>query len=92
MTCVTNVNVNEDGSANVSLELCNVCWKSLLTIHSKPEEWIENAVVNRARKAGDEIYRKEVDRHLGEGTMPVGATKESLILDFNIEPNGNGEV
>jgi hypothetical protein len=84
LSCLTSVNVNEDGSANVSLELCNVCWKSLLSIAPKPDEWIENAVVNRARKAGDDIYKREVDRHLGDGTMPVGATKQSLILDYEI--------
>ena len=86
LKCTSNVNVNEDGSATLTLELCNVCWKSLLSVASNPEEWIENAVINRARKEGDEIYKKEVDRHLTNGTLQVGATKQSLILDYQI-PN-----
>ena len=86
LKCTSNVNVNEDGSTTLTLELCNVCWKSLLSVASNPEEWIENAVINRARKEGDEIYKKEVDRHLSNGTLPVGSTKQSLILDYQI-PN-----
>jgi len=84
LNCTSNVIVSENGGAIVTLELCNVCWKSMLSVSSNPGEWINEAVINRARKGGDEIYKKEVDRHLTNGTLPVGATKQSLILDYEI--------
>jgi hypothetical protein len=80
LTCSSNIVVNEDLSATVTLELCNVCYKSMLSVTSKPEEWIKDMTHNRARKAGDIIYKQEFDRHLENGTLPPNATKASLIL------------
>lgn len=84
LTCASNIVINEDSSATVTLELCNVCYKSMLTVTSKPEEWITNMTHNRARKAGDVIYKKEIDRHLENGTMPSNPTKGNLILAYEI--------
>lgn len=80
LTCSSNIVVNEDLSATVTLELCNVCYKSMLSVTSKPEEWIKDMTHNRARKAGDIIYKQEFDRHLENGTLPPNATKGNLIL------------
>jgi hypothetical protein len=80
LTCSSNIVVNEDLSATVTLELCNVCYKSMLSVTSKPEEWIKDMTHNRARKAGDIIYKQEFDRHLENGTLPPNATKSNLIL------------
>ena len=80
LTCTSNITVNEDLSATVTLELCNVCYKSMLSVTSKPEEWIKDMTHNRARKAGDIIYKQEFDHHLENGTLPPNATKASLIL------------
>lgn len=82
LTCTSNIIVNEDSSATVTLELCNVCYKSMLSVTSKPEEWIKDMTHNRARKAGDIIYKQEFDRHLENGTIPPGATKRQLVLDY----------
>ena len=80
LTCSSNTVVNEDLSATVTLELCNVCYKSMLSVTSKPEEWIKDMTHNRARKAGDIIYKQEFDHHLENGTLPPNATKGNLIL------------
>ena len=52
----------------------------MLSVTSKPEEWIKDMTHNRARKAGDIIYKQEFDRHLENGTLPPNATKGNLIL------------
>jgi hypothetical protein len=82
LTCSSNIVVNEDLSATVTLELCNVCYKSMLSVTSKPEEWIKDMTHNRARKAGDIIYKQEFDRYLDSGTLPPNATKGNLILAY----------
>jgi hypothetical protein len=94
--CTSNITVNEDLSATVTLELCNVCYKSLLSVTSKPEEWIKDMTHNRARKAGDIIYKQEFDHHLENGTLPPNATKGNLILahEFPVvtEPDTRGVI
>lgn len=84
LKCVSNVTTLENGGAIVTVELCNVCWKTMSSATPNPEEWINDAIINRCRQEGDEIYKKEVDRHLSNGSLPVGATKQSLILDYEI--------
>jgi hypothetical protein len=84
LTCSSNIVVNKDLSATVTLELCKVCYKSMLTVTSDPREWIENVTHNRARKAGDIIYKHEIDRHLENGTTPPNPTKGNLILEYEI--------
>jgi hypothetical protein len=53
--------VNEDQTATVTLDLCNVCYKTIQT-------------------------------HFTEGTMPAGATKQSLILSYEHDPSPNSEI
>jgi hypothetical protein len=52
----------------------------MLSVTTKPDEWIKDMTHNRARKAGDIIYKQEFDHHLENGTLPPNATKASLIL------------
>lgn len=80
--CTSNIIVNSDLSATVTLELCNVCYKSMQSVTPDPEDWIQNAIHNRARIEGDVIYKKELERHLDNGTMPSNPTKAQLILDY----------
>tara|TARA_B100000497_G_scaffold73271_1_gene82212 strand:+ start:787 stop:978 length:192 start_codon:yes stop_codon:yes gene_type:complete len=54
----------------------------MLSVTTKPDEWIENVVHNRARKAGDIIYKQEFDHHLENGTLPPNTTKGNLILAY----------
>ena len=94
--CTSNITVNGDLSATVTLELCNVCYKSMLSVTTKPDEWIENIVHNRARKAGDIIYKHEIDHHLENGTTPSNPTKGDLILSYEFpvvtEPDTGGVI
>jgi hypothetical protein len=82
--CVSELTINEDKSATYTLNMCNVCFKSMQSLASDPKEWIENAVHNRARIEGDRIYKSEIERHIEAGTMPANPTKESLILAYEI--------
>ena len=82
--CVSELTVNEDNSATYTLNMCNVCFKSMQSVTPDPKVWIENAVHNRARIEGDRIYKSELDRHSEAGTMPTNPTKETLILGYEI--------
>jgi len=82
--CTSNIIVNQDQSATVTLDMCNVCFKSMQSVTPDPKYWIENAVHNRARIEGDRIYKSELDRHIEAGTMPINPTKETLILGYEI--------
>ena len=72
--------MNEDQSATVTMELCNVCCKTIQTSFSNPEEWVNSLVKTSIESRADYIYRRQMEKHFVEGTMPAGATKESLIL------------
>lgn len=80
--CTSNTIVNDDLSATVTLELCNVCYKSMLSVANDPSVWITNAVHNRARIEAEDIYKKELERHLENGTMPSNPSKQQLVLDY----------
>jgi len=82
--CTSNIIVNLDQSAIVTLNMCNVCYRSMQSLTVDPEFWICNAVHNRARIEGERIYKSEIERHLEAGTMPANPTKESLILAYEI--------
>ena len=82
--CTGDIIVNEDQSAVVTLNMCNVCYKSMQSLTTDPKGWIENAVHNRSRKEAERIYKSEMERHLEAGTMPTNPTKESLILAYEI--------
>jgi hypothetical protein len=78
--------VNEDQSATVTMELCNVCCKTIQTSFSNPEEWVNSLVKTSIESQADFIYRRQMEKHFAEGTMPMGATKESLILSYEHDP------
>ena len=79
--------MNEDQSATVTMELCNVCCKTIQTSFSNPEEWANSLVKNSIESRADSIYKLQMEKHFVEGTMPVGATKESLILSYEHDPS-----
>ena len=35
----------------------------------------------------ESIYKLQLEKHLSEGTMPAGATKEALILSYEHDPS-----
>ena len=79
--------MNEDQSATVTMELCNVCCKTIQTSFSNPEEWVNSLVKTSIESRADYIYRRQMEKHFVEGTMPAGATKESLILSYEYDPS-----
>ena len=87
LCCTSNLVVNEDQTATVTMELCNVCCKTIQSSYSNPEEWLNSLVKNSIESRADYIYRRQMEKHLSEGTMPAGATKESLILSYEHDPS-----
>jgi len=61
-----------------------VTTKCMQCVAVDAEDWICNAVHNKARIDGERIYKYELDRHIEAGTMPTNPTKESLILAYEI--------
>jgi hypothetical protein len=90
--CVSELTINEDNSATYTLNMCNVCFKSMQSVTPDPKVWIENAVHNRSRIEGDRIYKIELERHLEAGTMPANPTKESLILAYEIPVRETSDI
>lgn len=86
LCCTSNVVVNEDQSATVTVELCKVCYKTVQTIHDNTEEWVNALIKNSIQSKAEYIYRRQLEKHLSEGTMPAGATKEDLILSYEHDP------
>lgn len=76
--------VNEDGTSVYTINMSEVMTKCMQAVSVDPKGWIDNAVHNRSRISGEEIYKKELERHLEAGTMPTNSTKESLILAYQI--------
>ena len=87
LCCTSNLVVNEDQSATVTLDLCNVCYKTIQTSFPDPAEWVNNLVETSIRYKADSIYQRQMEKHFAEGTMPAGATKTSLILSYEHDPS-----
>ena len=87
LCCTSNLVMNEDQSATVTMELCNVCCKTIQTSFSNPEEWANSLVKNSIESRADSIYKLQMEKHFVEGTLPAGATKESLILSYEYDPS-----
>lgn len=79
--------MNEDQSATVTLDLCNVCYKTIQTHFEDPVEWVNDLVESRIRYKADSIYQHQMEKHFAEGTIPAGATKASLILSYEHDPS-----
>lgn len=86
LCCTSNVVVNEDKSATVTVELCNVCYKTIQTYFIDPEEWINSTIKSNIQYRAESIYKSQLEKHFTEGTMPAGATKEALILSYEHDP------
>lgn len=75
---------NEDGSSTYTINMSDVTTKCMKIAAHNPKEWIDNAIDNRTRIEGERVYKKELDRHLENGTMPSNPTKGDLILAYEI--------
>jgi len=62
----------------ITITLTETQYKGLEYAALSPEEWVENAVINRARIANDEIVNIVVQHCLDNG-IQVPATREEIV-------------
>lgn len=82
ITCTTTYTKNSDNTSTFTITMNDVCTKCLETLCADPEEYIKNFVTSRTEMECTRIYQEETERHLENGTMPTGATKRQLVLDY----------
>ena len=72
--------------ANYTIELTESEDKALKYVAYDAQEWIENAVKNRARQAIDTIYSFEVERMTDDPNITViPADKDQVVMDADIK-------
>jgi hypothetical protein len=60
--------------------------KAMEHITYSVQDWIDNSIHNRARKAIDEIYNKEVERMNADPSIEsIPANKDQVVLDADIK-------
>ena len=68
------------------VELTEAEDKAMNYISNTVQEWIDNAVKNRARQAIDEIYNMEVERMTADPSITtIPADKSQVVLDADIK-------
>lgn len=67
-----------------TITLSDVQHKALAHVVYDPQEWIENAVYEKCRRAIDEIYEKEVGK-LKEDNVPVSNNKHEVVMNADIK-------
>jgi len=63
---------------DITITLTDTQYKGLEYAALSPQEWVENAVTNRARIANDEIVNLTVQHCLDNG-IQVPATREEIV-------------
>lgn len=63
---------------NITITLTDTQYKGLQYAALSPEDWIDNAVTERARIANDEIVKTTVEYCLDNGVQ-VPATREEIV-------------
>lgn len=66
--------------SNITITLTDTQMKGLEYAAVSPQDWVENAVTNRARIANDEIIEMYTNRALDEGVQ-IPATRELIVSD-----------
>ena len=71
---------------NITITLTAAQEKGLSFVALSPQDWVENAVYNRCRKAIDEIYASEVARMTADPTVTsIPADKDAVVLAAAIQ-------
>ena len=65
---------------NITITLTDTQMKGLEYAAVSPQDWAENAVIERARRANDEIIKMYTNRALDEGVQ-IPATRELIVAD-----------
>ena len=76
--------IKDDGGVDITLHLTPVIYKSLQHICFDVNEYIVNFVYSRSENSIDEIYKKEIEKHITAGTIKADMTKESLVLNAEL--------
>lgn len=84
--CTSNVCVNDDQSATFTINVCDVSYKTLQTYFDDPVDWINTLIKDTIEIRAEELYKRHVDKLLSKGSLPVGATKKSLVLSYEHDP------
>lgn len=66
--------------AEITVTITDTQLKGLEYVALNPQEWVENAVTERARIANDEIIQMYTTRALDEGVQ-IPATRELIVAD-----------
>ena len=77
--------INDDGSIDINLKINALSHKALKTNIDGIDAWLVNFIHTKTEKVIDRIYKMEIERHMEAGTLPAGATKDSLVMDY-VEP------
>ena len=62
----------------ITIELTDTQYKGLEYAAVSPEDWSENAIVNRCRQANDEIVNLTV-QHCLDNNIQIPATREEIV-------------
>ena len=65
---------------NITITLTDTQYKGLQYAAVDPQDWADNALINRARIANDEIISMYTNRALDEG-VAIPATRELIVAD-----------
>jgi alkylhydroperoxidase/carboxymuconolactone decarboxylase family protein YurZ len=65
---------------NITITLTDTQMKGLEYAALSPQDWVENAAINRARQANDEVIKMYTERALDEGVQ-IPATRELIVAD-----------
>ena len=65
---------------DITITLTDTQMKGLEYAAFSPQEWVENAATERARRANDEIVQMYTNRALDEGVQ-IPATRELIVAD-----------
>ena len=72
--------------AKYTVELTDSEDKAMQHIAVSVQEWVDNAVKNRARISKEDIYNKEVERMNADPSIEsIPADKDQVVLDADIK-------
>ena len=63
---------------NITVELTDTEYKAMQFIAMSPQEWVDNSVKNRARKAIDSICEILIE-HCNENSIAIAVGKEAQV-------------
>ena len=79
--------------AKYTITLTDAEEKAMAYVAYSVQDWIDNAVKNRARQAINEIYNMEVERMQNDDSIDsIPTDKNQVVLDANIVAMADQEV